>query len=104
MRHLRVETEEEFNLLRRALDRVATGQPVGGNRDEAAGMADRLLMRLDAAPDVPAMHEAMRHVREALGLCEARVRDLTGTTRDGTRGCGATLTPDGVCPAATLHV
>lgn len=106
MRHLRLDSEEEYDLLRRALDHAATGTPRGGDRNEDAGVADRLLIRLDATPDVPEFGDAMRHVREALGLCEARVGDLSGTGRrsDHTRVCGATLREDGACPAAVTHI
>jgi hypothetical protein len=100
VRHLRIESDAELEALTQALEDLS----IKPFRGQAMQDARVLLERLAAPPDVPSMQEAMRHAREAMGLCEARVRDLSGTTRDGTRGCGATLTPDGVCPAATLHV
>lgn len=99
MKIVRVDRGLEELTFRQALEAL----PVvpGGPADQAV---KSLLRRLEAALDIGSLDEALEAGRDALGRCEARVRDLTGTTRGGLRACGTTLRADGVCPAALTHL
>lgn len=105
MWYLKIETDEEWRALVGALAFVAAHP---GAMEHTARLVTELRERLVATPE--SRHGGLVTVEDANYLpsaparCEGHVRDQSGTTRNGQRTCGLTLSTDGTCPGVELHV
>lgn len=105
MWYLKIETDEEWRVVASALAETGAdpGAPVDVKRTARAVHA-----RLVATPE--SRHGGLVFVEDATyaesgpARCEGHVRDQSGTTHNGQRACGLTLSSDGTCPGAVLHV